>query len=102
MFIFLIAVALGCLSCFSTDFKIGFFISSATGFVLLYSGIFKFFTTFEKNEFNSSATVMSWVKILSYSTNLVFLIDLSLAERRGLSAFQNFLLSATSFSFKIA
>ena len=49
MFRFLIAVALARLSYFSTDFKIGFAISLAKGFVLLYSGVFKFFTAFEKN-----------------------------------------------------
>ena len=42
MFRFLITVTLGFLSYFSTDFKIGFTISSAKGFVSLYSGIFKF------------------------------------------------------------
>ena len=50
VFRFLTAKALGCLSCSSTDFKIGFAVSSAKEFVLLYSGIFKFFTTFEKDE----------------------------------------------------
>ena len=59
MFRFLIAVPLGCLSHFSTDFKNGFAISSAKGFVSLYSEIFRFFTTFEKNELRSSATLMS-------------------------------------------
>ena len=44
--VLLIAVILGSSSYFSTDFKIVFAISSAKGFVSLYSGICKFFTTF--------------------------------------------------------
>ena len=59
MFRFPTAVTLGFLSYFSTDFKIGFAITSTKGFVSLYSGILKFFTTFEKNEFSSSATLIS-------------------------------------------
>ena len=80
MFRFLTAVTLGCLSYFSTDIKIRFAISSAKAFVSLYSGIFNLFTTFEKNEFSSSATFMSWVKILSSSTNVIFSFDLRLSE----------------------
>ena len=68
----------------------------------LYSEIFKFFTTLEKNEFSSSATFMSWVKILSFSTNVMFSFDLNLSERREITVFQNVLLSATSFSFQFA
>ena len=101
MFRFLLAVTLGCVSHFTTNFKIRFVISSAKGFVSLYLGIFKFFTMFEKNEFSSSATFISWVQILS-STNAIFLFNLSLSEIRGLTVFQNFLLSATFLSFKFA
>ena len=101
-FKFLIAATLGCLSYFSTDYKTGFAISSAKGFVLLYSETFKFFTTLEKNEFSSSVTFLSWVKILSFFTNVIFSFDLSLLERREITDFQNFLLSATSFSFQFA
>ena len=95
MFRFLIAVTLGCLSCFITNFK--FPISSAEGFVSLYLGILKFFTTFENNEFSLSATFMSCVKIMPSSASIVFSFDLSLSERKVLTVFQNFLLSATSF-----
>ena len=49
MFRFLLAVTRGCVSHFTTNFKIIFVISSAKGFVSLYLGIFKFFTMFEKN-----------------------------------------------------
>ena len=57
---------------FSTDFKIGFAIPSAKGFVSLNLGIFKFSITFEKDGFSSTATFMSWVKILLSSTNVIF------------------------------
>ena len=43
MFRFVIAVTLECLSYFNTDFKMGFPISSAKGFVSLYSGIYNVF-----------------------------------------------------------
>ena len=59
MFRFPIALTLECLSYFSTHFKIGFAISSAKGFVSLYSEIFNFLTTLEKSQFSSSATLMS-------------------------------------------
>ena len=72
MFRFLIPIRLGCLLYFSADFKIAFPISSAKGFVSLYSGILKFFTFEKKNEFSSLATFMSWVRILSSSTNAIF------------------------------
>ena len=49
-----------------------FAISSAKEFVSLYLGILKFFTTFEQNEFSSSATFMPWVKIMSSSTDIAF------------------------------
>ena len=44
---------------------------------------------------------ISWVQILS-STNAIFSFNLSLSERRALTVFQNFLLSAASLSFKFA
>ena len=85
---FLIGCSLGCLSYFSTDFKIAFAISSANGFFLPYSGICKVFVTFEKNELRSSATFMSWVKLLP-SSSIIFSLVLSLSEKRGLTVFQN-------------
>ena len=102
MYRFLIAVTLGCLPYFSTDFEIGFAISSAKGFVSLNSGIFKLFTKFENNEFSSSATLISWVKILSFPANVIISFDLILSERTGLTVFQNFLLSVTSFWYRFA
>ena len=92
---------LGCLSYFSTDFKTAFAISSAKEFVLLYSGIYKFFVTFEKNEFSSSASFMSWVKILPSSTNVMSSFDLSLSEKRGLTVFQNFVLLERLFHLNL-
>ena len=95
MFRFLIAVTLGCLPYFSTDFKIVFAIFSAKGFVSLNPAIFEFFTAFGKNEFSSSAALMYWVKILSSSSIAIFSFDLIYS----LPEFFIFL-SATSFSFR--
>ena len=95
MFSFLTAGKLESFSYFSTDFKIGFALSSAKGFVSLYSGFFV--TTFQKNELSSSATFLSWVNILSSSAKVIFSFNLSLSKRRGLTAFHYLLLSATSF-----
>ena len=79
---------------------IGFARPSAEGFVSLYSGIF--FATFEKTEFSSSGTFLSRVKILPSFANVTFSFNLCLSERRGLTVFDKFLLSATSYSFKFA
>ena len=92
--VLLIAVILGSSSYFSTDFKIGFAISFAKGFVSLCPGIFNFFTTFEKNEFSSSAT---WVKVLSSPATAFFSFDLTLSKRQGLTVSL-----ATSLSVRFA
>ena len=59
----------------SIEFKVGFVTRSAETCVSLKSKIFGFFTTFQKNEFNSLAILISCVMILSFSTNVTYSWD---------------------------
>ena len=66
--------------------------------ITLNSGIFKCFTTLEKNEFSILAFSSLLVIILSSHTNVIFSEDFTLPEKISFTVFQNFLLSITSFS----
>ena len=82
--------------------KIGWEIFSARGLELLNSGILRFFTASEKNEFRSSALFFSSLIVLLSSTSVIFSFDFDLSESNGLTVLQNCLLSAMSLWFSLA
>ena len=75
------AYKLGWLRNFIIDFKAGWEMHSAEKSISLNSGIFKCFTTLEKNEFNILAFSSSVVIILSSCTNVIFSEDFALSEK---------------------
>ena len=81
---------------------IGWEIFSVRGLELLNSGILRFFTALEKNEFRSSALSLSSLTILLSSTGVIFSFDFDLPESNGSTVLQNCLLSAMSLWFSLA
>ena len=87
---------LGWFSYLSIALKIGREIFSARGLVSLNSGIFRFLTALEKNEFRRPALSLSSFIISLSSTSIIFSLDFDLSDSNGLTVFQNCLLSAMS------
>ena len=57
--------------------------------------------TLPKKEFSVSATSMSDEIILLLSTSVMFSLVFTFSEKRGLTVFQNFLLSVTSLMLRL-
>ena len=85
-------------------FKIAFNTGSLTFWKLRlrfsYSGIFKFFTIFEKNSFSTSAVLDSLLINFPFSLRWILSLFIDFSDKRGLTVFPNFLLFVTSFSSK--
>ena len=63
----------------------------------LYPRILRFFTMFEKKEFNDFTILLSSEIISSFSTDKICSFETILSERKGFTVFQKFLSSLTSF-----
>ena len=90
------AMILGWFLYISIALKIILEIFSARGLESLNSGILRFFTALEKEDFRSSALSLSSLIIFLSCTSVIFSFDFDLSESYGLTVLQNCLLSAMS------
>ena len=67
-----------------------------------YLGISRFLTIFEENWLKRCATSDSLETNSSFSTKVIFSLDFNFSGRKGLTVWQNFLLSMISFSLRLA
>ena len=96
-FIFLM---LGWSSNFVIAFKIGSSAVESKLFIVEYPSISNCSTALLKKSFINSATFLLLEIISSFSTSIMFLEHRVFSEKRGLTVFQNFLLSVISLGSK--
>ena len=99
--IFSIALILGWSLYFRVHFKAGSLTSFEIGSDTWYSGISRLPMMIEKKVFKALAVLLSVLMILSFSIKVIFSSDGVLSERKGLVVFQEVLLPAIFFSFKL-
>ena len=68
---------------FTIDFKTGLLIKSERGSHLVYSGIFRLLTIFEKEVFKTRAVSLSFPIISSSSIKVIFSEEITLSDKNG-------------------
>ena len=86
---------------FTIDFETGSLINSERGTYLVYSGIFRLLTIFEKKVFKTRAVSLSFPIISSSVIKVIFSEEVTLSEKNGLTVFQSISLSVTFFSLRL-
>ena len=95
-----IAMILGWFLYFKITLKTGSLTFSELGVRFSYSGIFNFLLYLRRN-YSEPQQFLGWIVINSpFSLRWILSLFIDLLDRRGLTIFQNFLLSVMSFSSK--